>query len=310
MCSNGAGGIPSSTPVDAVKLGALVSRTAPSTYGDRAADLVNVAAEPSWAQGLTLPPYAVSTEAPPDSSGVLRYMAASPRATAPLFPSLFMPGFPKSATTSLYDCLLATFTPLRLCGETAWNWSRAACRRRFLVAPLETHAQGRFLQRKETFFFGGALADKFQARASATPSPPVADALVPSGAPRHAAPGRVPRQADLMAYHGPNPRGGPLKHKPALWAWEAMLRCARPLAGRWHGAACRPVRGGARAQAAVEQQRAAAQGPRQRNGGAQGEAAADGAALPRQYSAAPRLRGLRREWRLPPAAAQDESAAT
>ena len=180
---------------DADQLGALISPRPPSSFSQAAPALVAVidGTGPAWARGLLLPSYALSTEPPANPSLTHRFMPLSRDAVSPVLPSLFMPGFPKCATTSLYECLLATFAPARLgCGERAAGWSATACKRRFLLAPLETRARGQFEERKETFFFGGSAATYFQ--------------------------------PDLMALHGPNPRTGQLAHEPPLWAWEAMQR--------------------------------------------------------------------------------------
>ena len=110
-----------------------------------------------------------------------------------MLPSLFMPGFPKCATTSLYKCLLATFTPARVgCGDNASGWTVGSCRHRYLLATLQSHTKGHFLERKETFFFGGATVFHYR--------------------------------EDLMALHGPDPRRGRMADQPALWAWEALHR--------------------------------------------------------------------------------------
>ena len=183
---------------DADQLGTLISTRPPSSFNQAAPALAVIdGTGPAWARGLLIPSYALSTEPLANPSLTHRFMPLSRDAVSPVLPSLFMPGFPKCATTSLYDCLLATFAPARLgCGEHAVGWSATACKRRFLLAPLETRARGQFEERKETFFFGGAAASYFQ--------------------------------PDLMALHGPNPRTGQLAHEPPLWPWEAMQRDKRP----------------------------------------------------------------------------------
>ena len=183
---------------DADQLSALISPRPPSSFDQAAPALAVIdGTGPAWAQGLLIPSYALSTEPPANRSLTHRFMPPSRDAVSPVLPSLFMPGFPKCATTSLYDCLLATFAPARLgCGTRAAGWSATACKRRFLLAPLETRARGQFEERKETFFFGGAALSHYQ--------------------------------PDLMALHGPNPRTGQLAHEPPLWAWEAMHREKRP----------------------------------------------------------------------------------
>ena len=183
---------------DADQLSALISPRPPISFDQAVPALAVIdGTGPAWAQGLLIPSYALSTEPPANRSLTHRFMPPSMDAVSPVLPSLFMPGFPKCATTSLYDCLLATFAPARLgCGTRAAGWSATACKRRFLLAPLGTRARGQFEERKETFFFGGAALSHYQ--------------------------------PDLMALHGPNPRTGQLAHEPPLWAWEAMHREKRP----------------------------------------------------------------------------------
>ena len=183
---------------DADQLGTLISTRPQSSFNQTAPALAVIdGTGPAWARGLLVPSYALSTEPLANPSLTHRFMPLSREAVSPVLPSLFMPGFPKCATTSLYGCLLATFAPARLgCGARAVGWSATACKRRFLLAPLETRARGQFEERKETFFFGGAAASYFQ--------------------------------PDLMALHGPNPRTGQLAHEPPLWPWEAMQRDKRP----------------------------------------------------------------------------------
>lgn len=149
---------------------------------------------PLWAPELRLPPYALSTKPPADVSRLHRHLAsASHDARSPVLPSLFMPGFPKCATTSLYKCLLTTFTPARVgCGDNASGWTTGSCRHRFLLATLQSHTKGHFSERKETFFFGGATVFHYR--------------------------------EDLMALHGPDPRRGRMAGEPALWAWEMLHR--------------------------------------------------------------------------------------
>lgn len=144
---------------------------------------------PEWAPALRVPPTALDTVPPPDRVLLL----PSGGARAPVLPSLFMPGFPKAATTFLYECLLGNFGPSHVgCGGRAEKWTAAACNRRFALTTLFSDARGRAQEWKETFFFGGKIADK-------------ADAT-----------GRE----DLLGLHGPDPRRGALASLPALWAWD------------------------------------------------------------------------------------------
>ena len=77
---------------------------------------------------------------------VARFHPRSPTERAPILPTLFMPGFPKSATSWLYECLLHAFSPTAVgCGRSASGWGADKCvGRRFAVTALESDARGRF----------------------------------------------------------------------------------------------------------------------------------------------------------------------
>lgn len=128
----------------------------------------------------------------PPSPGLNRYAPVTPNARAPLLPSLFLPGFPKCATTWLFGCLLASFAPARVgCGTAAANWTSVACRgRRFLLTALRSDPLGQLSPTKETFYFGGNL-------------------------------GASLFEESLLSLHGPDPRPPSLSEMPALWPWES-----------------------------------------------------------------------------------------
>ena len=120
---------------------------------------------PTWRRnGMRLPSYVhelMSTPPPPDEADLLLGHADAEGGRAAILPSLFLPGFPKSATTWLYTCLGVAFTPERAgCGEEPAGWSAATCSRRFLLSPVAISKwRGPWLQVdavKETFFFGGS----------------------------------------------------------------------------------------------------------------------------------------------------------
>ena len=112
---------------------------------------------------------------------------------SPVLPTLFMPGFPKSATSWLYKCLLDSFSPSAVgCGTQASGWSAGRCRRRFAVTALQSDARGYYSEKKELFYFGGVRPDHQFRYAS-----------------------------DLLNLHGPDPTGGSrLSELPPLWPWE------------------------------------------------------------------------------------------
>ena len=156
---------------------------------------------PPWDPQLRVPATALDAAPPPD--GVLQLPSGGPR--SPLLPSLFMPGFPKAATTFLYECLLANFGPTQVgCGSSADGWDARSCGRRFALTTLNSDTYGRIGQWKETFFFGGKVEDRSE----------------------------LGGRDDLLGLHGPDPRRGALASLPALWAWDSRMR-ARDALGRF-----------------------------------------------------------------------------
>ena len=145
-----------------------------------------------WQHGLTLPVYAtcVQQSCAPPAPGLSRYLPMTGDARAPVLPSLFLPGFPKSATTWLFNCMLASFAPSRVgCGTLAANWTAAACGRRFLLTALRSDPFGQLQSTKETFYFGGTLGASLY-------------------------------EEGLLSLHGPDPRPPSLHALPSLWPWE------------------------------------------------------------------------------------------
>ncbi len=101
--------------------------------------LGSVVAKRAWSRqhGLRLPNYVTLSELRPPGPHAARVLrtGASARESSPVLPSLFVPGFPKSATTFLYECLGTAFAPPHVCGSGgAAHW--ATCRRRFLLSLL------------------------------------------------------------------------------------------------------------------------------------------------------------------------------
>ena len=160
-------------------------------------------ADRSWAAGLDLPSYVLDTSAPTDDELELlrqperrRHPAGeAPFARRPVLPSLFMPGFPKSATTWLYRCMLDAFSPQRVgCGDNASRWNASTCGRRFLLTPVYAMRWSRHRPtlavepKKESFFFGGTRHNLYR--------------------------------PDLLTLHGPDPSRGTLASEPPLWPWD------------------------------------------------------------------------------------------
>ena len=131
----------------------------------------------------------------------------------PQVPTVFMPGFPKSATTWLYDCALGTFSPDRVCrSHDPSDWIRSRCATRFLLPTLSTNAFGDVRHQKEAFAFGGASS-----------APLVRD------------------DNELTGLHGPDPRGAAMTAELSpLWLWESNLHRMQ----RWQQANAAPGDGG------------------------------------------------------------------
>ena len=91
--------MPGRREVAPVGLDEIVRAGASSSWSEYAPPIVHVPNRPSegWRAGLTLPVYALDTAvAPPHADS--RRTGAKHGERAPVLPSLFMPGFPKSAT--------------------------------------------------------------------------------------------------------------------------------------------------------------------------------------------------------------------
>ena len=110
-----------------------------------------------WRRGLTLPEYALETAAAPPFV-LNRHMPRDDEERAPILPSLFMPGFPKSATSWLYSCLMALWSPEHVgCGAEPNAWGSDACKKRYLLPVTSSTTSGQMRLRKEMFFYGGAV---------------------------------------------------------------------------------------------------------------------------------------------------------
>ena len=78
-------------------------------------------------------------------------------AQAPVLPTLFLPGFARSATTWLHRCMHAAFRPAVVCdSDESGEWNRTCNGRRFLVHPISSNAIGDTRTVKEPFYFGGS----------------------------------------------------------------------------------------------------------------------------------------------------------
>ena len=111
-----------------------------------------------------------------------------------------MPGFPKSATSWLYGCLLNAFSPSAVgCGDYASRWGADKCGRRFALTALQSDGRGQYAEKKELFYFGGVKFDR-----------------------------QFAFHDDLLNLHGPDPTGGQLANLPPLWPWEPRRRGLPP----------------------------------------------------------------------------------
>ena len=151
-----------------------------------------------------LTPVLASTTAAADRLDMAHFHPTTPEARSPVLPTLFMPGFPKSATSWLYKCLLDAFSPAAVgCGGRAAGWTSRKCGRRFAVTALQSSAAGQFFEKKELFYFGGVRPD-FQFR----------------------------YDPDLLNLHGPDPTGADLISLPPLWPWERQREASQVLRAR------------------------------------------------------------------------------
>ena len=153
----------------------------------------------SWIDGTFIPSY-VQLESWRREDQLLLGQPGPSSRRAPVLPSLFLPGFPKSATTWLYTCLGNAFTPARMgCGADSSGWNASACPRRFLLSPVgASRWKGGVLlfdSLKETFFFGGNKMRRYR--------------------------------DNLGTLHGPDPLHGAPPGEPSLWPWESREQRAR-----------------------------------------------------------------------------------
>ena len=118
--------------------------------------------------------------------------------TQPVLPTLFMPGFPKSASTWLFECMHHAFVPETVCdlsppspppkfgfGLVARRrvrtptapfdprqWSKARCQgRRFMLPGIACAVTGGCSHRKELFFYGAGYGDYFKVGMAALHGP-------------------------------------------------------------------------------------------------------------------------------------------
>lgn len=73
------------------------------------------------------------------------------------------------------------------CGDSPDGWNASSCRKRFLLSALSSSERGETRERKETFFFGGTVANFWD--------------------------------GDFLELHGPNYRTGAMSDAAALWPW-------------------------------------------------------------------------------------------
>ena len=119
-----------------------------------------------------------------------------------MLPTLFMPGFPKSASTWLFECMHAAFVPEMVCDHRPppppasrlsvgllrlhrsrlakpepplfhpQAWSRRGCKgRRFMLPGIACAVTGGCSHRKELFFYGAGYGDYFRVGMSALHGP-------------------------------------------------------------------------------------------------------------------------------------------
>jgi hypothetical protein len=125
--------------------------------------------------------------------------------TQPVLPTLFMPGFPKSASTWLFECMHAAFVPEMVCDRDLASpppptsalgsllargrlrlkpskvfappfdpqaWSKTGCQgRRFMLPGIACAVTGGCSHRKELFFYGAGYGDYFRVGMAALHGP-------------------------------------------------------------------------------------------------------------------------------------------
>ena len=115
--------------------------------------------------------------------------------TQPVLPTLFMPGFPKCASTWLFECMHAAFIPETVCDERMRSepaltsffgrpqrqsrlpfdpqrWSKKGCdNRRFMLPGIACAVTGGCSHRKELFFYGAGYGDYFRVGMAALHGP-------------------------------------------------------------------------------------------------------------------------------------------
>jgi hypothetical protein len=98
--------------------------------------------------------------------------------TQPVLPTLFVPGFPKAATTWLYECMHTAFVAEAVCppqqGEAfdPAKWTRSGCKgRRFMLPGISCHVLGTCTHKKELFFYGAGFGDLYRAGMAALHGP-------------------------------------------------------------------------------------------------------------------------------------------
>ena len=149
-----------------------------------------------WSRGLLLPRYVLSNLPPPIDDAPLHLMAPlTGGGRAPVLPSLFVPGFPKSATTWLYACLVDAFSLWRSDCAVTLGSNTSSCTQRFLLTAMSAsrRLRGELMldSVKETFYYGGSRQNLYR--------------------------------RDLLTLHGPD---AALPGEPQLWPWLLPLRKA------------------------------------------------------------------------------------
>lgn len=109
--------------------------------------------------------------------------------TQPVLPTLFVPGFPKSATTWLYECMHNAFLPEVVCPAArrprpSWHedqpaasfdsrsWNKTGCLgRRYMLPGIACSVLGGCAHRKELFFYGAGFGDYFKVGMAALHGP-------------------------------------------------------------------------------------------------------------------------------------------
>lgn len=135
-----------------------------------------------------------------------------PSETQPVLPTLFVPGFPKAATTWLYECMRSAFVPERVCTRSPRKltemryvstaaWNKSNCRgRRYLLPGISCTLTGGCGHMKESFFYGAGYNPTFKGGLAAFHGPEASRPFLTASA--HGNSCHIPLHCFMIPPHG------------------------------------------------------------------------------------------------------------